>query len=260
MTYSIGAFAGLAGVTVKTLHYYERRGLLAPRRTRAGYRRYTLKDLARLERIIALKKLGLPLKEIARLKTRAPVDKTQRAPSDRKEREASAERRIPFLDAHREKLLEKQRLLGEAIAAIDAVARASDPDTALRKFVGDSTWARYEAKRAEMAGRLVADRARAGQAPVPRAPDRASPSRFALFHEIRHALDRDPSGASAQRLVARWRALVEAEADGNPDTIARMRKIAATRAQWPDGARQYVASLYDADVETWERVMTCIYG
>src|SRR5438128_8550399 len=67
MTYSVRAFAELAGVTVKTLHYYERRGLLAPRRTRAGYRRYTIKDLARLQRIIALKSLGLPLKQITPL-------------------------------------------------------------------------------------------------------------------------------------------------------------------------------------------------
>src|SRR5438128_11272638 len=109
MTYSVREFAELAGVTVKALHYYERRGLLAPRRTRAGYRRYTLRDLARLERIIALKTLGLPLKQItpmlgsARLKPRAPADKiaaadkgapaNREAPANRKEREALAERR-----------------------------------------------------------------------------------------------------------------------------------------------------------------------
>lgn len=223
MTYSVRAFADLAGVTVKTLHYYERRGLLAPRRTHAGYRRYTLKDLAQLERIIALKKLGLPLKQTARVKPAS-------------------------LAAHKDRLLEKQRLVAEAIAACDAVARASDPEAALRKFVGESTWARYEARRAEMSS------------PVPRAPDRASSSRFALFHEIKDALDRDPSGESANALVARWHALIEVEAKGNPQTIAAMRKISATRATWPDGARRYVASLYDVDVDTWGRVMTFVNG
>src|SRR3989442_15473244 len=102
MTYSVRAFAELAGVTVNALHYYERHGLLAPRRTRAGYRRYTIKDLARLQRIIALKSLGLPLKQItplvcsARLKPRAPADTSapadRKAPADGKEREALAER------------------------------------------------------------------------------------------------------------------------------------------------------------------------
>src|SRR5262249_53229141 len=105
------------------------------------------------------------------------------------------------------------------------------------------TWARYEAKREKLAD------------PAPRAPDRASPSRFALFHEIRDALDRDPSGASAQPLAARWDALIEAEAAGNPETIAALKKISAQGASWPDGARRYVASLYDTDVDTWERVI-----
>src|SRR5262249_53547073 len=238
----------------KPLHYRGRRGVLAPRRPRGGHRRYTSKDLARLERIIAFKSLGLPLKQItpmlgsARLKPRAPADRKEREASaeraDRKEREASAERTL--LAAHRDKLVEQRRLIGEAIAAIDAVARADDPDAALQKFVGESTWARYEAKRAKLAD------------PAPRAPDRASPSRLALFHEIKGALDRDPSGESARPLAPRWHARIEAEAEGNQETIDAMKKISAMRAKWPDGARRYVASLYDADVDTWGRVMRFI--
>jgi DNA-binding transcriptional MerR regulator len=67
MNYSVRAFAELAGVTVKALHHYERRGLLAPKRSPAGYRRYAVRDLARLDRIIALKSLGLSLKQIVAL-------------------------------------------------------------------------------------------------------------------------------------------------------------------------------------------------
>src|SRR5258706_125152 len=67
MSYSIRAFAALAGVTVKTLRHYERHGLLAPPRSRAGYRRYTVRDLGQLEGILALKSLGLSLKQIAAL-------------------------------------------------------------------------------------------------------------------------------------------------------------------------------------------------
>jgi len=245
MTYSVRAFAKLAGVTVKALHYYERRGLLAPRRTRAGYRRYTIKDLARLERIIALKKLGLPLKQIGKMEREGFPGRRSSLVSPASGG-GKGSRSTVALRAHRDKLVEKRRLIGEAIAAIDAVARAGDPDDALQKFVGESSWNRWEAKRAEMAD------------PAPRAPDRASPSRFALFHEIKDALDRDPSGASAQPLVARWDAVIEAEADGNPETIAKLRKISATRANWPDGTRRYVASLYDTDVDSWERVMDFI--
>jgi DNA-binding transcriptional MerR regulator len=57
-------FAELAGVTVKALHHYDRLGLLKPQRNDAGYRVYSLADLERLEQIVALKFLGLPLKQI----------------------------------------------------------------------------------------------------------------------------------------------------------------------------------------------------
>lgn len=61
--YHVHEFAELARVTVKALHHYDRLGLSEPRRTDAGYRVYTLSDLERLEQIVALKFIGLPLKE-----------------------------------------------------------------------------------------------------------------------------------------------------------------------------------------------------
>jgi DNA-binding transcriptional MerR regulator len=55
----------MTAVSVRTLRYYDREGLLAPsRRTEAGYRLYTDDDLARLEQILALKFLGFSLDEI----------------------------------------------------------------------------------------------------------------------------------------------------------------------------------------------------
>ena len=41
MSYTVGQVAGLAGVTVRTLHHYDEIGLLSPDdRSNAGYRRY----------------------------------------------------------------------------------------------------------------------------------------------------------------------------------------------------------------------------
>ena len=62
--YRVREFAELAGVTVRALHHYDRLGLLRPQKTDAGYRLYAEKDLERLEQIIALKFLGLPLKQM----------------------------------------------------------------------------------------------------------------------------------------------------------------------------------------------------
>ena len=44
-TFRAREFAELAGVTVRTLHHYDRIGLLTPRRTPAGYRLYSASDL-----------------------------------------------------------------------------------------------------------------------------------------------------------------------------------------------------------------------
>lgn len=62
----IGELSERAGVSHRTIHYYERLGLLAPtEREGAGYRFYGEIALNRLEKIAALKRLGLSLDEIA---------------------------------------------------------------------------------------------------------------------------------------------------------------------------------------------------
>jgi hypothetical protein len=66
--YRAQQFAKLAGVTVRALHHYDRLGVLKPSgRSDAGYRLYRDRDFARLEQIVVLKFLGLPLRQIGRL-------------------------------------------------------------------------------------------------------------------------------------------------------------------------------------------------
>jgi MerR family copper efflux transcriptional regulator len=62
----IGEFAERAGVTPRTVRYYESLGLLGPsERAGTGFRYYTEVELARLKKIGALKGLGLSLEEVA---------------------------------------------------------------------------------------------------------------------------------------------------------------------------------------------------
>ena len=50
MSWTVGELARLAGVTVRTLHHYDRIGLVRPsQRTAAGYRSYDVRDLDRLQ-------------------------------------------------------------------------------------------------------------------------------------------------------------------------------------------------------------------
>lgn len=62
----IGELSERAGVSHRTIHYYERLGLVKPaERAGAGYRYYDEIAVKRLEKIAALKRLGLSLDEIA---------------------------------------------------------------------------------------------------------------------------------------------------------------------------------------------------
>jgi effector-binding domain-containing protein len=65
----IGDFSKLSQVPVKTLRYYDQVGLLEPAHVDAssGYRYYNYDQLARLNRILALKDLGFSLAEVSRL-------------------------------------------------------------------------------------------------------------------------------------------------------------------------------------------------
>ncbi|GHE11537.1 MerR family transcriptional regulator [Klenkia taihuensis] len=68
MSHTVGELARLAGITVRTLHHYDRIGLLTPSgRTPAGYRVYELADVDRLHQVLVYRGLGFGLEEIAAL-------------------------------------------------------------------------------------------------------------------------------------------------------------------------------------------------
>ncbi len=65
---SIGQVAKQAGVSVETVRFYEREGLLErPERKQSGYRRYSLEIVRRLKFIRRAKTLGFSLNEIREL-------------------------------------------------------------------------------------------------------------------------------------------------------------------------------------------------
>lgn len=63
--YTTGEFAKKAGVTIRTIRYYDSKGILKPSYTNnLGYRFYSDEDFIKLKKILALKYLGLSLDEI----------------------------------------------------------------------------------------------------------------------------------------------------------------------------------------------------
>ena len=63
--YKTGEFAKMANVSIRTIRWYDKQGLLKPTMiAENGYRLYTDKDFVKLQQILSLKQLGFSLEEI----------------------------------------------------------------------------------------------------------------------------------------------------------------------------------------------------
>lgn len=99
--FTIGTFARLAEVSVRTLRHYEEIGLLTPDAVdpATGYRSYRAHQIPRLHRIVVLKELGLSLVEIrqildSELDDRQLVELLERRRAELEERIASDRQRL----------------------------------------------------------------------------------------------------------------------------------------------------------------------
>lgn len=66
MAYLIGEFAKRTGLTIHTLRYYEKLGLLHPKRTSGNVRYYDQLDERWLAMILRLKATDMPIKDMQR--------------------------------------------------------------------------------------------------------------------------------------------------------------------------------------------------
>jgi DNA-binding transcriptional MerR regulator len=220
--YRVHEFARLAGVTVKALYHYDRLGLLKPRRTDSGYRLYAASDLERLEHIVALKFLGLPLKQIKVLLDRET---------------------LPLPDAlrlQRTVLEERRRLLDRAISAIQDAERAIRPErsshaTALRrlieviamrdeldvmkKYYAEGAWATWKQYYEQWPGQGWRD----------------------LYRDVEASLGEEPTSERAQSLATRWLALVQVDTAGDPASYASWWRAWIDRRNWPTALQERMA-------------------
>jgi DNA-binding transcriptional MerR regulator len=235
-TYRSRGFAKLAGTTVRTLHHYDRLGLLKPRvRTAAGYRLYEEKDLERLEQIVALKFLGLPLKQIGTLLGSGTVRLT----------EALAMQRW-LLESKRQMLDRAIQAIGEAQSHMRANGGAGTE--ALRKIIeviemeNNNDWMekyQTEESRAKIEGRK--------QLWSPELQERVSREWNELISDVKAAAGTDPAGENAQALAARWKTLVEGFTGGDSDITASVGRVWQDRSNWPKHMEQK-APVIDAEV------------
>lgn len=67
VSYTVKSLSEMAGVSVRTLHYYEEVGLLFPKRSASNYRIYDEADVQRLQQILLYRDAGMALEEIRRV-------------------------------------------------------------------------------------------------------------------------------------------------------------------------------------------------
>lgn len=77
MDYTVQKLASLAGVSARTLRYYDSIGLLTPRKNEVGYRLYGCSEVDRLQLILFYRELGFELRDIAKLLDDPAFDETQ---------------------------------------------------------------------------------------------------------------------------------------------------------------------------------------
>lgn len=216
-------FAQRTGVTVRTLHHYDRLDLLKPSGyTQAGFRLYGERDFIRLQQIVTLKFIGFSLKEIKTILDRKPLDLST------------------TLRLQREMLAEKRRHLDCAIEAIaqaeSVVASNGEPDwEAFRRIIEviemqqNTEWMKKYYTEEQLA--------ELGKRWSPELQERVSQEWATLIKEVdaASAAGVDSASAEAQGLAARWSALINEFTGGDPAIAESLKNLYADEANWsPD--------------------------
>jgi MerR family transcriptional regulator, thiopeptide resistance regulator len=222
--YQAYEFSEVAGVTVRTLHHYDRIGLLKPGRyTSAGYRLYRNQDLVRLQQIVTLKFIGFSLSQIKTLLNQSSFDLAV------------------ALNQQREIIVEKRRQLDLVITALEKaqtlVTAKSEPDwDAFKRIIevinmqNNMDWTKQYYS--EEAQKKIAERAQSIPADV---IEKAQQDWATLIREVESAVTDGVNAKSvrAADLAKRWRELIRGFTGGDRDIQAGLNKMYSDQQNWP---------------------------
>ena len=191
----INEAARLAGITVRTLRYYDQIGLLKPSGvTEAGYRVYDAAALETLQQILFFRELDFPLREIRALMETPGYDRRR------------------ALEGHRALLLEKKKRIEGLIALADRSLKGEN-DMSFQEFDNGSLAdmrAKYAAEVRERWGGTVAYREE--QEKTAGYGEEKWSAVGGQVEEIMEAFaalrGEGPESAAAQALVRRWQAYI----------------------------------------------------
>ncbi len=215
----IQEFANETGVTVRTLHHYDRLGLLQPQRSPSGYRLYGERELVRLQRITVLKFIGCSLQEIKELVDRNPDDLRS------------------TLDLQKEALQRRRNTLDAALTAVERastlLAQSGQADwQSLKQIVEtiemeqNKEWMKkyYSPKAQNELASRGSNAAEQGQ------KDWA-----VLLADCEQAVKEnvDPASERARKLAHRWIDLLNAFTQGSSQVKQGLKSLYADQSNWP---------------------------
>jgi DNA-binding transcriptional MerR regulator len=212
-SYLIKEFAALTKVTVRTLRFYDRIGLLKPGfRKPNGYRVYTDGDLLRLQQIVTLKFMGFSLAGIGELLDRKGflVAKSLRVQAEAVRDEIARLRQASrALDLVLGQLETKGRIdTRKLIKIVEVIQMGEDVKKA---------WHEKFFTKAELE-----EFAKIGTKYTPEAMADTERRWAELIAEVKRNLGADPAGEVAQSLAKRWAALLNEGYGDHPGLKARI--------------------------------------
>lgn len=219
--YRIHEFSAMAGVTVRALHHYDRLGLLRPVRQRENrYRLYCESDFGRLEQILVLRFLGLPLKQIRNLleDESALPSVLQRQRSVLAEKHKRLERTIKAVEAALEGMTSKPRPDWNLFKAIIKEIEMQNHTEWMKKYYSKEAQAKIEGRRNLWS---------------PELQEKVSKAWQELFQDVEAALDADPASPRAQALARRWEELVAGFTGRDPEIQKGLNAMYADQSNWP---------------------------
>ncbi len=200
-TMTVGALAKRTGISVRTLHYYDEIGVLAPsQHSDAGYRLYTGADVVRLQQVMSLRQLGFSLaqvRECLHCGDLSPLGVIEQHLARLREQIALHHQLCDRLEA----IAQSLRRTGEP--SVTEVLRTMEVMNKMEKYYTPEQQEWLKERRQTVGD----DRIHDVEAEWP-----------TLIAQVRDAMDAgaDPSDPKVQSLAKRWIGLVQEFTGGNP--------------------------------------------
>lgn len=259
--YHTSEFAGMASVSVRTLRFYDKVGLLSPTSyTEAGYRLYTERDFLRLQQILALKFLGFSLEEIKRCLRVGPTVLREALALQRammQEKRAQLDAVIAAID-ETQSLLQNDQQEWESIVRVIRVMQMPQISDWRKKYFSDAQLEQMEAlSRQSYTGEQRAKLAEWGKDWSEEDQHIATQQWNALIAELQRltATGSDPAGSAAQALAAQWMNQINGFTHGDPGILEGLKNLYRNLGKMPAAERPYAMSFNEDEVAFMSKML-----